>query len=210
MAVLTPANLWSDVYKIDTADPVKGGTVSGAIDAPTDGHANAPLQGLANRTEFLYQRMMPLGSVVMWAAVTPPTGWLICNGSTVSRTTYSGLYAVVGNAFGSGDGSTTFHLPDLRGRFVRGYDGVAGVDPDAASRTAMNSGGNTGNAIGSVQDDAFEAHTHDIDYGGSGATTEVDTQTLQGSSNSIQTESTGGNETRPKNAYLNFIIKATV
>jgi microcystin-dependent protein len=78
-------------------------------------------------------------------------GWLYCNGNTVSRTTYSALYEVIGNAFGDGDGTSTFNLPDARGRFLRGTDNGAGVDPDSANRTANHPGGNTGNNVGSVQ-----------------------------------------------------------
>lgn len=96
----------------------------------------------------------PVGMVSPFAGTSAPTGWLLCNGATVSRTTYAALYAVVGDAFGNGNGSTTFHLPDLRGRFIRGVDGATARDPNAGTRTAMNSGGNTGDAVGSVQDDA--------------------------------------------------------
>ena len=55
-----------------------------------------------------------------WTQTTAPDGWLICDGSQVSRTTYSDLFSVIGTTFGSGDGSTTFTLPDLRAAFVRG------------------------------------------------------------------------------------------
>ena len=56
----------------------------------------------------------------MFAGATAPSGWLICDGSAISRTTYSTLYAVIGTTYGSGDGSTTFNLPDLRGRVAVG------------------------------------------------------------------------------------------
>ena len=62
----------------------------------------------------------PIGSVVAYVADTAPTLWLNCDGSTVSRTTYAGLFGVIGEAYGAGDGSTTFDLPDLRGRSVVG------------------------------------------------------------------------------------------
>lgn len=55
-----------------------------------------------------------------WTQTTAPDGWLICDGSQISRTTYSDLFSVIGTTFGSGDGSTTFTLPDLRAAFVRG------------------------------------------------------------------------------------------
>jgi microcystin-dependent protein len=57
-----------------------------------------------------------------YAASTAPTGWLLCDGSAVSRTTYAALFAVISTTWGSGDGSTTFNVPDLRGQFLRGFD----------------------------------------------------------------------------------------
>ena len=65
---------------------------------------------------------VPTGTVVSYAAPGAiPAGFLLCDGSTVSRTIYSGLFAVIGTAYGEGDGSTTFKLPDFRGAFLRGY-----------------------------------------------------------------------------------------
>lgn len=103
---------------------------------------------------------LPPGMIAPYVATSAPTGWLLCDGSQVSRTTYAALYAVIGTKYGYGDNATTFHLPDFRGRFLRGYDNSAGRDPDAASRTAMNTGGSTGDAIGSIQAAAYASHTH--------------------------------------------------
>lgn len=57
-----------------------------------------------------------IGLITLWAGATPPTGWLICNGQLVSRTTYSKLFALISTTFGAGDGSTTFALPDMTSR----------------------------------------------------------------------------------------------
>ena len=62
------------------------------------------------------------GFIQMFAGSTAPTGWLICDGSAVSRTTYADLYAVIGTTYGTGDGSTTFNLPNLKGKVVVGQD----------------------------------------------------------------------------------------
>ncbi len=70
----------------------------------------------------------PAGEVAFFAMSTAPAGWLKANGAAVSRTTYAALFAAIGTMFGSGDGSTTFNLPDLRGEFLRGYDDGRGVD----------------------------------------------------------------------------------
>lgn len=64
----------------------------------------------------------PIGEITIWATSSAPTGWLICDGSAVSRSTYSGLFAVLGTTYGVGDGSTTFNLPNLKGRVVVGRD----------------------------------------------------------------------------------------
>lgn len=107
--------------------------------------------------------VVPAGAILPFGGASAPSGFLLCDGSQVLRSTYSTLYGVVGNAFGSGNGTTTFHLPDLRGRFVRGVDGAAGRDPDSSSRTASNSGGNTGNAIGTLQGEQLKSHNHTQD-----------------------------------------------
>lgn len=74
----------------------------------------------------------PVGSVFYRASSAVPTGYLECNGAEVSRTTYATLFAVIGTTFGTGNGSTTFNLPDLRGEFIRGWDNTKGTD---SSRT---------------------------------------------------------------------------
>lgn len=68
----------------------------------------------------------PCGNLITHADDTPPTGWLECDGSSLSKTTYADLFAVIGTRFGST--STTFKLPDLRGEFVRGWDHGRGID----------------------------------------------------------------------------------
>lgn len=66
------------------------------------------------------QALLPPGSITMHAGASAPSGWLPCDGAAVSRSTYAALYAIVGTAFGAGDGSLTFNLPDLRDRFPVG------------------------------------------------------------------------------------------
>lgn len=95
-----------------------------------------------------------VGEVLAFAGDVIPDGFLECDGSAVSRAQYSELFGTIGISHGDGDGSTTFNLPDYRGRFLRGVDGGALRDPDAGSRTAMAAGGNAGDAVGSVQGDA--------------------------------------------------------
>lgn len=66
------------------------------------------------------QPLLPVGIVQAFAGTTIPSGWLLCDGSAVSRTTYANLYACIGDTYGAGDGSTTFNLPNLVDKFVEG------------------------------------------------------------------------------------------
>ena len=70
------------------------------------------------------------GTIIYYGYSSAPTGWLICDGSAISRTTYSALFSAIGTTFGSGDGSTTFNLPDLIDRFPQGNTTV-GTEKDA-------------------------------------------------------------------------------
>lgn len=74
---------------------------------------------------------VPIGQILWYAGQTAPTSFLVCDGSAVSRTTYAVLFARIGTTYGSGDGSTTFNLPDLRGEFIRGWDSRASGGPDS-------------------------------------------------------------------------------
>ncbi len=74
---------------------------------------------------------LPAGSMVDFAGSTAPSGWLMTDGAAVSRTVYADLFASIGTAYGVGDGSTTFNLPDFRGRFAR-YNDDMGTARDAA------------------------------------------------------------------------------
>lgn len=169
---------------------------------------------------------IPVGTILPYAGTVAPNGFLLCNGQTVSRTTYSALYTAIGITFGSGNGSSTFHTPDLRGRFLRGVDGGAGRDPDRLTRTAMNTGANTGDQVGSVQDDAFASHQHFTVINSNSSTALSSSNyiaqqnlaigasnanySLNGTATAANmglTSLTGSSESRSKNANVNFIIK---
>ena len=78
----------------------------------------------------LLKKLIPTGCVQSFAGNTLPDGWLLCDGSAVSRTDYAELYAVIGDTYGAGDGSTTFNLPDLTDKFIQG-NAVAGTEHSA-------------------------------------------------------------------------------
>ena len=89
---------------------------------------------------------VPVGSIFCRAFSVVPAGYLECNGAAVSRTTYSALFALIGEYYGAGNGSTTFNLPDLRGEFIRGFDNGRGVD--------------SGRSIGTLQTADNRSHSH--------------------------------------------------
>ena len=77
-------------------------------------------------------RIVPAGAVFYFARQTPPEGYLVADGSAISRDQYKDLFAAIGTTFGAGNGKTTFNLPDLRGEFIRGWDAGHGVDKNRA------------------------------------------------------------------------------
>ena len=91
--------------------------------------------------------LAPAGVVLPFAGSTAPTGWLLCFGQAVSRTTFASLFAALGTTYGAGDGTTTFALPDLRGRIPGGKDNMGG---SAASRLTSGGSGVDGTTIGAV------------------------------------------------------------
>jgi len=90
---------------------------------------------------------VPAGSIVMTGRAAAPTGWLLCQGQAVSRTTYSDLFTAIGTAYGAGDGSTTFNLPDLQARFPLGKSGATALGDDADVSTHKHTGAGHAHAI---------------------------------------------------------------
>jgi microcystin-dependent protein len=159
------------------------------------------------------------GVIHPYGSATAPTGWLLCNGQAVSRTTYAALFNVIGTAFGVGNGTTTFNVPDFQGRFLRGVANGTGRDPDVGSRGA-NGNGQT-NAVGSTQSDAMQGHLHGPESGTSGYVVNGSSgwaviggggQNFGTNTGSPVTDGSHGTprtstESRPANIYVNYIIK---
>jgi microcystin-dependent protein len=165
---------------------------------------------------------MPPGLVSPYAGATGsvPSGWLLCNGQAVSRTAYSALYAIVGTAYGSGDGSTTFNVPNLKGRVPVGLD-----DTQTEFDTRGETGGSKTHTLTTAQlpshSHTIPAHKHDInrattqaasgtgggyEVDGAGATAYTETENAPADT----TGNTGGGD--PHNILqpylvLNYIIK---
>ena len=110
------------------------------------GNATAPTQSAGDNstkvatTAFVTTALASAsitGTINMWPTASAPTGFLLCNGAAVSRTTYSALYAVLGTTFGSGDGSTTFNLPDYRDRMPIGAGTTYSANSQGGSKDAI-------------------------------------------------------------------------
>jgi microcystin-dependent protein len=106
---------------------------------------------------------MPTGSVIPFAGSSAPTNWLLCFGQNIDRTTYSSLFSVIGTTYGVGDGSTTFALPDLRGRVVAGVDNMGGTDAGRLS-VANTLGTATGAETVTIASANLPLHQHAIDH----------------------------------------------
>lgn len=108
----------------------------------------------------VFNRLMPSGSIIASGSAVTPQGYLYCNGAAVSRTVFQPLFNSIGTAYGNGDASTTFNVPDLRGWFLRGQSDGTGNDPTAAGRVNLLVGGATGDNVGSYQSSANQMHNH--------------------------------------------------
>jgi hypothetical protein len=159
------------------------------------------------------QVTFPVGAVIPFAGSLDkiPDGWLLCDGNLYGITGYPELFDVIGYSWGTTN-PDTFRVPDLRGVFLRGVNDDASddfKDPDMSVRISRHAGGNIGNAVGSYQADEFESHSHtykdllmkvgEEGYHAGGS--------HGGPSQNPPVNNTGGNETRPMNAYVNYIIK---
>lgn len=176
-----------------------------------------------------------VGDVKPWPTNTAPTGWALCGGN-YSRTTYAGLFDVIGTTFGAGDGSTTFGVPDIRGRTIAGKDDMGG---SAASRLTSSTSGVAGNTLAAAGgDERAHAHSHTFsgttsgqsadhthaytapqsDFrqaGGDGASREPAGTNTGGSSNdhthtysgTTSTALSGGSQNVQPTIVLNYIIK---
>jgi len=155
---------------------------------------------------------VPPGNVEYTARTTAPAGYLFCDGSAVSRTTYSRLFAAIGTTFGTGDGSTTFNIPDLRDEFIRG------ANPGSrAVGLAENDSYRSHNHSGSTNSAGAHSHSVSVPLNSNGGTPSLEsggpstksfnTSTAGAHTHSFTTNPTGGSETRPQNVALLPIIK---
>lgn len=105
---------------------------------------------------------VPTGTISATGRSTAPSGYLLCDGSAVSRTTYSDLFTAIGTGYGSGNGSTTFNVPDLQGNFPRGKDADALGDSDGDETKDGSHSHTTGDHA--ITEAELAAHTHNVRY----------------------------------------------
>lgn len=175
------------------------------------------------------------GVIKLWTADTAPSGYLVCDGTAYSRTTYANLFDAIGTTFGAGDGSTTFNVPDLRGRTTFGYDPNnttgrlnSAVTGSFSASAIGNTGGEQYHTLNATESavlsysassvDSGHTHSYQVDYltagngsGGNPQPTQSDTSTGVGYAAISTTVSSnaggGGHNNIPNGIILNFIIK---
>lgn len=157
---------------------------------------------------------VPVGTLMPYAGATAsaPTGWLMANGQAVSRTTYANLFTAIGEVYGAGDTSTTFNVPDLRGRTVFGHDAMASTTAGRITNAVSGFDGSALGAAGGAQSitlttGEMPAHTH---TGGIGAGSNTVTAPGCGSEDNGSTGSAGSGGAHrnvPPGIILNWIIK---
>lgn len=156
--------------------------------------------------------VMPFMGLFEKLAGLTATGWHYCNGDPLNKDQYPLLFDMMG--YSCGGSGASFHLPDMRGVFVRGVDGGRKQDTDAADRTKQGSTDKAGDVVGSYQGDQFKKHTHktkvytpndwfSITHSGSNWNPPKDHTAVQ-----TEPQDEGGSETRPKNISAYYIIFA--
>ena len=157
----------------------------------------------------------PIGSILPYGGASAPSGWFICNGSAISRTTYSELFAVIGTSFGVGDGSTTFNLPDMRGKTTMGVEtGHALGDSENGALPNIKGGNNNNTSISHWTDGSTQGNASAF-YEGRPSGYGVATGQL-GEFRSLMFDASRissiykNNQTKvdPANVRVNYIIKA--
>ena len=190
--------------KIDNAVNKSNTALTDLLSAVEQAKTSA-IQAIEDKTRVIEEYKVPIGTIIAMSSDYIPAGYLLCNGSAVNRQTYSLLFAKIGTTYGEGDGTNTFNLPDLRGKFVRGLGG----NSDLLGKTQ-------GDAIRNIQGEV------DICHGDNNVTNGVFRDNGRKSrgrdgnewySHSVifdaSTVVPTANENRPLNMAMNYLIKAS-
>lgn len=208
-----------------TLAKMAGGTAGNLITYDASGNPAAVETGIVGRALVsggegvapTFQVVLPAGLVSPYAGTAAPSGWLLCAGQNVSRTTYAALFTAISTTYGVGDGSTTFALPDLRGRVVAGKDDMGGSAAGLLTNSGTGNPGISGVTLGAsggvdrhtLTTAEMPAHTH------SSPTSDGASNSATGSANRAAndngtTGSTGSSQAHPNvqpTLVLNYIIK---
>ena len=201
-----------------TADAAATATALAAVKTTADAALPKTTAASTYATATALATAVPVGVVQMWAGKASPAGWLLCQGQAVSRTTYAALYAVCGTAYGTGDGSSTFNLPDLRARMPIGLSG------SGAFNALGNAGGEENHTLNTEE---MPSHGHTLTAGarmpklgvwltnmagGTGWPAISSTNGNDGNLGIASASNTGGggaHNNMPPYMVMNFIIKAS-
>ena len=202
-----------------------GGTLTGNLTltgnptttnmASNKGYANAQIAAIPAATD-----LTPAGTIIYSARATAPTGYVKANGAAISRTTFATLFTAIGTVYGSGDGATTFNVPDLRGEFLRGLDDSRGIDGGRTLGSLQGDQNLSHNHTGSTSNPGNHVHSftagqdlgsEDIGRGGNNSrNVQGRTQNTNGNgshTHSLAINNNGGTEARPRNIALLACIK---
>ena len=197
------------------ADLASGDIVSGSIiEVIYDGTQFIVVGGL-NVTPTVGT---PTGAMLIWTTDTAPTAHVLCDGAAISRTTFAALFAVIATTFGIGDGSTTFNVPDMRGRLPLGQDDMGGSSANRVTNTEADSlAGSEGAETHALLEAELPSHDHDFFTNASGNNNGVygdanggATDSGAGAQGTVQTATKGdgtAHENMPPYLTLNYIIK---
>ena len=196
---------------------VGGTTVTGTqtLDA-TKLTGNLPAISGASLTGIV---AVEVGTILPWSNSTLPSGYLHCDGSAVSRSTYSALFAIISTDYGAGDGSSTFNLPDLQDRVPIGHSGSKAVASTGGAATVSSSGsitvaeltpaGNVGGSTGNttISTSTMPSHSHTVDWARNFAGSNrqgIRVDVNNNLANAYSTDNTGSGGAHSHNMSANF------
>lgn len=195
-------------FEINPAsDAVYGAGWNGVTTIPPSKNA------VYDKIESINPYTIPVGSIIVWPLEYAPSGFIECNGASISRVTYSALFSVLSTRYGAYD-AYTFRIPDYRGFFLRAWDHWTGRDPDRAYRSARGDG-TIGDNVGTYQGSVYGWHVHSasnlvgapLGYDGDFDCTSEYARACDGRIGIYNTDGSGGSETRPINVNVMYCIK---
>lgn len=188
-------------------------TVAGAVKIQ-DGNEGAGkvLTSDASGSASWQNTGVPAGCIMVWPTDAAPATWLLCDGSAMSRTTYTNLFAVIGTTYGVGDGSTTFNLPDMRGRFALGQDDMGGASANTVTNSAADVlGGKAGAQNHTLTAAEIPDHVHNVATKVGDLAAGLVESPQEGGGSDMDLPSGGGGDqphnNMPPYLTLNYIIK---